>query len=329
MSHELEIGQDGKASMAYVGDTPWHGLGQQLDDMRGLGADEQIDKMITAGRMDWDVELVPLVTADDHVDVPMARAVRRKSDHLVFGTVGAAYHSLQNRAAFEWFTPFLDEKLATLHTAGCLFDGRKVWVLAELTRDPLVIGKDDVIRKFLLLSNSHDGTTSVRVTLTPTRVVCWNTLSAAHADKVNSRFIRVRHTKKLQTNLEAIREIVDLADQEFRATGEQYKRLQNRHINQKDLTKYVRRVFEIETEPAKYNGQQQAMTGRVAELFETGKGTELPGVSGTYWAAFNAVTEYLSWERGKGQDTRLNSLWFGESARTNQRALQVALDMAG
>jgi hypothetical protein len=130
----------------------------------------------------------------------------------------------------------------------------------------------------------------------------------------------------LADNLEALQEVINLADQEFTATAEQYRRLRNKGINQNDLAKYVRQVFEIES--PQLNGQQRRILESCFRLFEEGKGTGLPGVRGTLWGAYNAVTEYLGYERGNSQDTRLNSLWFGESARTNQRALEVALGMA-
>lgn len=39
------------------------------------------------------------------------------------------------------------------------------------------------------------------------------------------------------------------------------------------------------------------------------------------------MTEFTTWERGRSQDTRLDSLWFGESAKVNTRALQAAMKM--
>ena len=62
----------------------------------------------------------------------------------------------------------------------------------------------------------------------------------------------------------------------------------------------------------------------VTKLFETGRGNDLPGVAGTYWAAYNACSEYLTWERGDDDSTRLNNLWYGSSVKTNQRALDLA-----
>jgi phage/plasmid-like protein (TIGR03299 family) len=271
MAQRLEV-VNGKASMFFVGELPWHGLGQELHGR------PTVREALTASRLDWGVELAPLVTGDAHEPAP-ARAVRRTTDRRLLGVVGPAYHALQNRDAFAFFQPFLDDALAALHTGGGLCDGRKVWLLARIEREPLVIGDGDEIRKFVLLSNSRDGTTSVRVGFTPIRVVCANTLALANADKAGSRLIRVRHTRRLADNLEALQEVMALADREFTATAEQYRRLRDKGINQNDLARYVRQVFQIESK--QLNGQQRRILESCFRLFEEGRGADLPGVRGT------------------------------------------------
>src|SRR5262249_56150370 len=85
-----------------------------------------------------------------------------------------------------------------------------------------------------------------------------------------------------------------------------------RVINQNDLARYVRQVFGIESK--QLNGQQRRILESCFRLFEEGRGAALPGVRGTLWGAYNAVTEYLGYERGRGQDTRLASLSFRATA---------------
>src|SRR5262249_61373060 len=99
-----------------------------------------------------------------------------------------------------------------------------------------------------------------------------------------------------------------------------------RVINQNDLARYVRQLFQIQSK--QLNGQQRRILESCFRLFEEGRGADLPGVRGTLWGAYNAVTEYLAYERGKGQDTRLASPWVGDSARTNHRALETPLATA-
>src|SRR5688500_2132249 len=94
-------------TMAFAGATPWHGLGTALEEA------DLYDWQSTARKagLDWDVELVPLVTADTNAKVAH-RGVRRTSDGRVLGVVGPRFCVLQNRDAFQWFQPFLDAKEA-------------------------------------------------------------------------------------------------------------------------------------------------------------------------------------------------------------------------
>jgi len=315
MAHEVE-------TMAYFGALPWHRLGTALEEA-------DLYDWPSASRksgLDWEVELVPLVTADTQAQVDH-RAVRRTSDARVLGVVGPRYAPLQNKDAFGWFQPFLDAREAALHTAGALRQGSRIWVLAKLNRDPLVIAEGDTVEKFLLLSHGHDGSLAVRCGFTPVRVVCANTLAMAHGSDT-SKLIRLKHTKDVLENLANVREIMDLANAEFEATAEQYRLLARRSINQADLRRYVKKVFKVEDDQDTGTRMANIME-EVMALAEAGRGNNLPSIRGTYWSAYNGVSEWLTYSRGRSEDNRLNSLWFGDSANTNRHALEVALDMAG
>jgi phage/plasmid-like protein (TIGR03299 family) len=314
MPHEVE-------TMAYAGATPWHGLGTAL-------ADEDLydwEKACTKAGLNWDVELVPLVTADTQAKVDH-RAVRRKTDGRILGTVGARYCPLQNKDAFAWFQPFLAAKEASLNTGGSIRQGSRIWVLAKLNRSPIVVAAGDEVEKFILLSHSHDGSLAVRVGFTPIRVVCANTLAMAHGADA-SKLIRLKHTKELHENLANIRQIMDAADAEFTASAEKYMLLARKSISQADLEKYVRLVFKVEDDKDASTRLKNLMQ-EVTRLFEAGRGNDLPSIRGTLWAGYNAVSEWLSYNRGRNADNRLNSLWFGDGANLNRHALETALEMA-
>jgi phage/plasmid-like protein (TIGR03299 family) len=308
--------------MAYYGQMPWHRLGTALEEVDLYDWPSASKK---AG-LDWEVKLVPLVTADTQAQVSH-RAVRRTSDTRVLGVVGPRYAPLQNKDAFAWFQPFLDAREAALHTAGSLRQGSRIWVLAKLNRDPLVIAEGDTVEKFLLLSHGHDGSLAVRCGFTPVRVVCANTLSMAHGSDA-SKLIRIKHTRDVLENLANVREIMNVANAKFEATAEQYRRLARKSVNQADLRKYVRRVLKIESEQ-EASSRLKNLMDEIVGLAEAGRGNNLPSVRGTLWTAYNGVSEWLTYNRGRSDDNRLNSLWFGHSALTNRHALEVALDMAG
>jgi phage/plasmid-like protein (TIGR03299 family) len=183
VAHEVE-------SMMYVGNERWHGLGRGLPE----GTQLNIREAIAAAGLDWEVQLRSVLTFAEGkglVQIPDYFATYRTSDGLVPGIVGADYQPLQNRDAFRWFQTFLDAGEAVLETAGSLKKGRKVWILAKIKQDNIAIKKDDEVASYVLLSNSHDGSLSVRVGFTPIRVVCNNTLCLALESQA-SKLLRVK-----------------------------------------------------------------------------------------------------------------------------------------
>jgi phage/plasmid-like protein (TIGR03299 family) len=314
MAHEIE-------SIFFVGETPWHGLGKQLEN------NPSIEEAIKAADLGWKVELKP-VYLEDGTLIESAQATVRDSDGACLGVVGNRYKPLQNEEAFSFFEPFLQNGLCSLETAGSLCGGKKVWVLARIGGSDLPIAGDDVVRKFILLSNSHDGSVSVRVGYTPVRVVCANTLSMAVRDK-ESQLIRVRHTQRTMYDLEKIRDVMNLVNQNFEASAEQYRLLARKTINAADLRKYVIKVMDLkENEQGDLHPRAEGTLAQVIDLFENGRGNQLIGVRGTVWAAYNAVTEYLSHNAGRSADNRYNALWFGSGADQNALALNEALKLA-
>jgi phage/plasmid-like protein (TIGR03299 family) len=314
MAHEVE-------NMFYVGAAPWHNLGRRFE------VPPSLEEALVAAGLDWTVSTEPLFSgAKEQVE---AMLTRRSSDNSILGVVGPNYVPLQNTEAFDFFKPFIDEKAAAIETAGSLRQGKRVWVLAKINRDPMIIKGNDVVEKYVLLSNSHDGTLAVRVGFTPVRVVCNNTLSMAINSNA-SKLIRIKHTKNVAANLESVQEIMNLADAEFETTAEQYRLLTMRDINTKDLEKYVKIVFNTTQKLAEVSGNLDSLSNKkilesVIPLFEKGRGNDMKEIKGTYWAAYNAVNEYLQYERGSDNQNRMDNMWFGDSARLNKKALETAL----
>ena len=346
MAHELTNSR----SMFYVGAAPWHQLGVKLENAPTCA------EGIHAAGLNWTVGLKDLQTTDGQ-DVTH-KATFRTDTGRILGVVGPGWTPLQNTDAFAFFDPFLQAGEATLETAGSLKGDRRIWVLAKINRPASEIVKGDTVEKYILLANSHDGSLAIRVGYTPIRVVCNNTLSAAIAGRKGS-LIRVRHRKNVVGTLDAVRETMNAADASFEATAEQYRRLARTAIVSEDLKRLVRRVFAqapkadavppqimsvpipadlpppvsdpidrifamVDTTPERESRVVEA----VSRLYEEGRGNNLPGVRGTAWAAYNAITEYIGYERGNDDARRLDETWFGAGAALNHKALIECVELA-
>jgi phage/plasmid-like protein (TIGR03299 family) len=301
-------------NMLYVGATPWHNLGNRF-----VEAPKTLEEAMVAAGLNWTVSTKELFLADG--SKAPAKATVRDSDNSILGVVGMGYKPLQNKNAFDFFNPFIDSGAASIETAGSLMQGKRVWVQAKITSDVDVVKGNDIIERYILLSNSHDGTMAVRAGFTPQRVVCNNTLTMAHHSG-ESQLIRIKHGQKVEENLERI---MNLANNSFEATMEQYRLLANKSINARDLEKFVKLVFKLD-EDKENSGKR--LLNNIIPLFETGRGNDMSEIKGTYWAAYNSISEYLQYEKGTDAQARLNNLWFGTSKTILENALSIAVKMA-
>jgi phage/plasmid-like protein (TIGR03299 family) len=334
MAHELMF-KDGDAAMMYVGELPWHGLGQRL--MKPPTAKEAIK----AARIDWRVAKKPMYAMSDGTwyEIPDRYAIVREDlwgteRCPIFATVTGNYVPLQNDEAFAFFDGLIDRKLATYETAGALGEGERVWVLAKLKEDIRVGGKDEV-QRYILLANGHNAATAVRIILTPVRVVCQNTLSWA-AKTAKTEF-RVHHGADMHKKLDAAREQLDAIRRQYELVADRFDSMVRHAMPKQDLQNYLDVVFPLPKRGRLSERNYEAAIAEVerhkkgsAELFENGSGNREPGIRGSLWAAYNGVTDWADHRmRFKNRYQRFNSLFFGEAARIKTRALRSALDLIG
>ena len=321
MAHELLI-ENGKAAMMYVGDkVPWHGLGQKLDNPATSA------EALKAARLDWEVAKVPLYMKGKKQYRPVkakyavVRTDLAKPEPL--GIVGENYQPLQNREAFAWFDEIVGHGAAIYHTAGALGDGERVWVLAKLPGEIRVKG-EDVSNKFLLLSNSHDGESSVQVKFTPIRVVCQNTLTMALS---SGRTVKISHTRSLKERMEAAKVNLGIINEQFQKIGIDFQRLAEIQINKARLGEYLATVFPMPSDDKDAAAINRVKTARQksGQLFETGRGNAAANIEGTLWAAYNGVAEFVDYgSTRRDASQRLENIWFGGGYLTKARAFSVA-----
>ena len=323
MAHEIHI-EDGKASMMYVGEEPWHGLGTKLDQPATA------EEAIKAAGLNWSVCKKPVEAVDGNKRLPLKNifAIVREDKWStgrcpVFGIVGEHYTPLQNSEAFRFFDPIVGKNAAVYHTAGALGKGERVWILAKLPSTIHVIG-DDIAEKYLLLSNSHDGNSSVQIKFTPVRVVCQNTLTMALSQGPT---LRVPHTKDLPARLKQSERTLGLIHMRFAEIEDCFKAMAKVQTNSLKLSQYLQDVFPEPTDPDNERSQKRVTDNRLwaRYFFENGKGNRQHGVRGTLWAAYNGVTELVDHRQtGQTSERRLNSVWFGDGYLLKARAFKIA-----
>ena len=253
MSHEVE-------SMAYFGATPWHGLGCEITDLDTLKDSKAF--MIAAG-LDWKVAKVEIKLGNElpddlgyyHLanDVFTGKIVDNQYE-LVRSDTNAVisqkpvtedgYKLRQNSQMFELFDPLIDEGKFQFHTAGSLYGGRKVWVLAELMTGFELPGNDQV-NNFFLFTMDHSGIGANSAFYTSVRVVCANTCRYAekNADK------KITDTHKVRFNAETMRDAIKLVEKQSVDFEELAKRMAATNLTGHEQVLFFRDVFKAEPKP--------------------------------------------------------------------------------
>ena len=186
-------------SMFYVRETPWHGLGTKV-----LEAPTSKEALALAG-LDWRVLQEPIYTGTEEL-IDGYKANVRSSDRKTLGVVTDRYKVIQNDEAFAFTDELLGEGVR-YETAGSLQGGRKVWLLAHMPHEYIISGER--ISPYLLFSNAHDGSSAIKVALTPIRVVCQNTLNLALSRA--KRSWSMMHTGDIKEKMREARDTLFLA----------------------------------------------------------------------------------------------------------------------
>lgn len=304
---------------------PWHGLGTPVD---GLATAEQA---IEAAGLGWDVNVEDMILAVGGQKVPNHFAVVRSDNRAVLGVVGNRFEPLQNRRAFATFDVWTASGEAIYETAGSLGVGEKVWLLAKLP-DTMEVVKGDIVVKYVVLAMGHDGSMSIRVKKVATRVVCQNTLDAAMGEGGDS--IAIRHTGNVEARTREAFKALGIVKSQYKAMEECFKYLASRPLFGENLKGVVNVIFPT-PEGEKPSTRLTNIRDTVMFRIENGKGTDIAGVRGTAWGAFNGVVEYLDhFKVQKGveddargaQSRRMDSILWGNVAATRERALKTILE---
>lgn len=322
MSHEIEITASGAAAAMFVGQPAWHGLGTVF------ATPPTCDEAYAAAHLGWVVDKRPAtrVNAAGVVEViPGAFELYRPHDDAHFAFCGSKFQPYQNSQMLEYYRPMIESGAASIEAMGSLHGGRRVWMLAAVKDATADIVRGDTVKHYVLIANGHDGTLSITTGFTSVRVVCQNTLSAALNTKA-AKLLKVRHTKGAQLSLEKVRESFDIARGELVSQASAFKHLATKKCDDATMVRYAREVLSpgnADTDSTVRNLQKP-----LDNFSGAGLGSDMPGVRGTMWGAYNAVTEYITHQAGRSADTRVESGWFGANAKMTDRALAVALEFS-
>jgi len=326
-------------TMFYVGETPWHKLGVPLDNP------PTIEEAVILANLDWEVYKKPtyyfkgvdntytlsnfanmlygktMVETDHYVTIKEDN----EGECMVLGNVSERYEVLQNTDAFTPFNVLLDHGYE-LETAGAVREGRMVWILARKVDNELNKVGDDNVERYVVLMNSHDGSTPVFMQPTTIRVVCANTLDYALSKESPLRF-SIKHTTNVKERLEEVTSALGFAEGNWRKAHEIMNRMVEHEMNFQQVKLYFEAVIPF----LKHRGmsgkdelgvaRRDIATPVFSQLMNNFAGGH--GNKGeTVWDAYNAITQY--YDHQKNYKDWVWSTQFGKPAQYKRRAFLYA-----
>jgi len=224
-------------TMFYVREVPWHGLGVCVNS--ALSSEEALEQ----SGLNWTVTQKPIMTST-YQPIPGYKANVRHTDNKVLGVVTDRYKVIQNSEAFAFTDNLLGEGVC-YETAGSLNDGKKIWILAKLPDKYIIEGEQ--IEPYLVFSNDHSGNGSIKVAITPIRIVCQNTLNIALNNA--KRIWSTVHVGDMTHKMDEAHNTLLLAEKYMGRSGSEFNRLSKISLPDHRVIEYIEMLLPISDKP--------------------------------------------------------------------------------
>ena len=337
MAHLIDERWDG---VALADEPAWHRIGEVVDTS---GQGMTVEEAFTRGRpvplSAWDPEVVPAyqkLPDGTFQEVPNeTRLIRRSDNYTVLGHCGSNYTPFTNEDVKGFFSDVAAEAGARIVAAGSFGGGRCVWMQAILP-GLVVIDKcpQDKLQKYLLLVNWNTGFAKLAISDCCVRAVCANTVAIARGQASRIDY-GVKHTRSIHERVEEIRRQLKMVQEDYDVFDRLANFLAERHVkDEKQFQSYLDTLFPV-SEEAKNTKRVKEVRALVAQNFMDREHNALPGLEGSWWTAFNAVTQFVDHQRGtrktsfdNAEKNRARSIMVGSGAVLKRKALINAVRAA-
>ena len=213
----------------------WSGLGRDISGCRS------IDEALAVSGLDFQVRQANVCTDDGNYIPLRGFKANVKDDGTPLGIVTTKYKVVQNADAFGFLDSLISDGMK-LERAGGLQDGRKVFVLARMPEKYIISGES--ISPYIVFINSHDGTGSIKVLMTPIRMICLNMLNLALENATRSW--SAIHCGDVDNKLEDARNTLLYAERYMNALGSEIEDMKHTILSEKDVFRMVDELLPTE-----------------------------------------------------------------------------------
>jgi len=332
MAHLINFDErKGTYAFASNAEKAWHGLGQVVEE--AMTAEQAIE----LANLDYEVKKTTLHAAIEEASVDGGFvkindkfATYRADTAKPLGIVGSRYEIVQNKDAFAFFDAIIDSGEAIFETAGALGDGERIFVTAKLPDDMLVNG--EVCNKYIILTNSHDGTSSIVAGFTSIRVVCNNTLQAAMRDLTNK--VLIQHRVGAKERLQEAYKVMGIASKYMSEVNDAFNLMAKTSIEDAQLKQFITDIMMPEYKLKNEEEQEKLSTrfiNQVTSIYDFALShptQQTDAARGTVWGAYNSISGYYNYiQKYKNDEQKFVSQMFGNANNKITKAFNRALEL--
>lgn len=255
----------------------WEAIGSNIS------AATSVEEALKISHLDYTVEKVP-VFLENGTPIPGAFCTKKEGTNDTFGVVGSQFEIIQNQEALSFVDNLVSEGL-TFVKAG---ENHKMLYLIGKLPNIEVLG--DQVTPYLIFQNSHNGSTTLKATIAPLRVVCQNQFAITFKKAANK--ISIRHTKSIKGRLHTAQQILLQNTEYLSEFQKQALGLAQEKVTKKQVDTLLDGIFEIKPE---FNPTQVRRVEEKRERFLAAyQADDNQNFLGTKWGLINAYTDFVT-----------------------------------
>lgn len=245
-----------------------------------------VDEALHISGMDWNVSSKFLYDENGN-EYPNFRANINDSTGDLLGIVSDKYSIVQNKEAFEFVNELTSEGFK-FEKAGTFKNGKSIWVMGKFDSEDIL---GDSIDNNVVFVNSHDGSSGVKVMMTPVRVICANMLNLAL--KRAERSWTTKHTRSIYSRLEEAKHTLGLVNHYMTELKDEAERLAYIKITDDKIDEIFDKLFPVDP-----NNDSERKIKNVSfmkdSFIKCYNEQDIAQFKGTVYGAINAMSDLIS-----------------------------------
>ena len=242
-----------------------------------------VQEALELSGLNYTVEKVP-VYLDNGLQVPGAFCTKREDSDITYGVVGSQFEIVQNIEGFDFINNMIPEGLKFLKAG----ENKKfIYIIAQL---PSIDVLGDEVAPHIIFQNSHSGSTTLKATIAPLRIVCENQFNMTFK-KANNK-ISLRHTKSIKGRLHTAQEVLIQSSEYLSEFQKSALLMAQKKVSKSQVDDLMDKIFYIKEEFTPT--QVRRVEEKRDRFLQAYQAEDNQNFIGTQWGLVNAYTDFVT-----------------------------------